>query len=661
MSLEAERQTLVEPAHISRYRRGFQKLDRWLSSLSMLGCVVSARKADPVMADVNATLARFQALSDRLVAALMVRHWSVQEMRAGAPAQVAANILVRNLFERSADICFLATDEVLRDFLDADTPSVDDDRVLARLSRYVAKYSVYDDVLLLDRSGQVRCRLGACPQAGPDEALLRKLEACEAGYVEVYRPTPLLPHKACGHLFAAPVTRASGGEPLGYLCLSFDLDGEMRAIFDDMTDRDRHLVLLDADGRVAASSLAALVPGTRPMLTGADGPERVWLQGGWYYCRTLPGAPYQGYQGLGWHCMALVAEEEEGASGADGNDTLNDSGMPDDNDLLAAGSELAAIQLEAAGVSHRLRLAVFNGRVAAVNDAHSGMTPVLRQIESVIEKIQQIFVLSVGTLQRSLYRIVAADTAMRAFSIINLMDRNLYERANDVRWWALDRRITASLAAASAGDDIARRKIADTLASINALYTVYTDILVADSEDRLVAGTADGGPTLPSLPETLQPLMRSTGTHDDQAYRVSPFEPSPLYAERCTYHYLADIVDPQTQRPLGRLVTVFDAENEFRAIVHDHLPAEGQGLGLIVDTKGLVIAAEGLDLAPGERLDPALGVPLSLRNGERHGWSVMWQGRQLILSAVASSSYREYKKTDGYRNDLIAVVGLPLV
>src|ERR1700731_569075 len=40
---------------------------------------------------------------------------SLQEM--GSKAQVAINILVRNLFERTADIGFLATDEDIRAFL----------------------------------------------------------------------------------------------------------------------------------------------------------------------------------------------------------------------------------------------------------------------------------------------------------------------------------------------------------------------------------------------------------------------------------------------------------------------------------------------------------------------------------------------------------------
>lgn len=183
--------------------------------------------------------------------------------------------------------------------------------------------------------------------------------------------------------------------------------------------------------------------------------------------------------------------------------------------------------------------------------------------------------------------------------------------------------------------------IAATLASINALYTVYSDVLGGPR----VAGTAGAFPASTPLPETLKALSRPCGAYDDLAHRGSSFGPSPLYGHRCTYHYPADIVDPQTRHPLGALVTVFDIGAEFRATGREYLPEGG----------------EGLDPTPEEYVDPALLVPLSLRDGAQHCWPVCWQGRQPMLSAVASSGYREYKRTDGYRNDPIAVVGLPRV
>ena len=69
----------------------------------------------------------------------------------GANAQVAIDILIRNLFERTADIGFLAMDTIICDFAKKSKeeqksalPSLQN-----RFHEYIEKYSVYSDVLLL--------------------------------------------------------------------------------------------------------------------------------------------------------------------------------------------------------------------------------------------------------------------------------------------------------------------------------------------------------------------------------------------------------------------------------------------------------------------------------------------------------------------------------
>ncbi|MEB0284817.1 hypothetical protein, partial [Sphingomonas sp. 10B4] len=61
--------------------------------------------------------------------------------------------------------------------------------------------------------------------------------------------------------------------------------------------------------------------------------------------------------------------------------------------------------------------------------------------------------------------------------MIDIMDRNLYERANDCRWWALTPDIQLLMADAfingEMGDDDTQ-VITRILESINALYTAYS-------------------------------------------------------------------------------------------------------------------------------------------------------------------------------------------
>lgn len=71
-----------------------------------------------------------------------------------------------------------------------------------------------------------------------------------------------------------------------------------------------------------------------------------------------------------------------------------------------------------------------------------------------------------------------------ALNAIEIIDRNLYERTCDVRWWAAD---TAVIAAVRAPDPMARAYASRRLGVILGAYTVYLDIWICDTEGRVVA------------------------------------------------------------------------------------------------------------------------------------------------------------------------------
>jgi hypothetical protein len=71
-----------------------------------------------------------------------------------------------------------------------------------------------------------------------------------------------------------------------------------------------------------------------------------------------------------------------------------------------------------------------------------------------------------------------------SLNMIELIDRNLYERSCDVRWWATDAAVVDALGAPS--DDRARHA-SKRLGVILDSYTVYLDILLADASGRVVA------------------------------------------------------------------------------------------------------------------------------------------------------------------------------
>jgi hypothetical protein len=70
-----------------------------------------------------------------------------------------------------------------------------------------------------------------------------------------------------------------------------------------------------------------------------------------------------------------------------------------------------------------------------------------------------------------------------ARSAVEIIDRNLYERSCDVRWWATDSAVVDALAKV---DSASARFASQRLATILRSYTVYLDLWVADRHGRVI-------------------------------------------------------------------------------------------------------------------------------------------------------------------------------
>lgn len=641
-----------------------QHLDGWLATVTLIGKVSSPNGAGSLFDSVDTTRERFRSLRQKLVSALVEAHAGELEMTLGSLAQVAVDILIRNLFERTADVGFLATDPTLRAFLAGGESAPKDSDLAEHLEAYVAKYSVYDNILLLTPQGELRWALHDCPGAQNDAALMADLSRNRAEYLELCRPSPLLPNRPEAHLFVAPLLADDqpGSRSLGLLCLSFDLQDEMARLFAQLCGTRHHLALLSPDGQVVASSLAVLPIGTALGRQGHERVEAITLQGRRYLCRAVSGHPYQGYAGLGWCCMALLEQQQASARGDAGVTTP-----------MAIGGEapahqrqgvLAEICDEAADVAQRLSLTVLNGRITSAQCRLAELAPVLQQVREIGYQTRQVFDESIASLHNAMTQVTLADAGMRSFSMIDIMDRNLYERANDVRWWALDYRIQQGL---EVGDAQANQTITQVLQYINRLYTVYTNLLVFDTQGVIQAVSSTEASALVGtrLPAEL-PLQACLALGSHQAYAVSAFTETPLYAGRATYIYMARIASADGRRVLGGMATVFDAEPELCKIVTDNLPTPSDGVasafGLLVQSDSTIVASSEACWPVGERLDAHLPVSLAgLAPGQRRTQWLECAGRSYLVGLAASAGYREYKVSDGYRNDVIALACLPVV
>lgn len=648
---------LGPPAYVKHYDSQLSHLDNWLAIIALVGKVASRSSANGVLDNVSVIQESFRILRVQLATALTEEYAREYEMVLGGRASIAVDMLVRNLFERSADIGFLSTDVAICAYMESNG---EEGEIQQHLARYIAKYSVYDDVMLFNMDGAFLTSLkypeGDAPR---DDALGQALAQLNSGYIEYFSPTPLVPHRPQAHLFISTVYQAQSNTCLGYLALSFNLDEEAKRIFAELGDGAFELALLDNNGQVVASSLAQLAVHDSLRHVGVQGVNVVELNGKTYACRQVSGSTYQGYAGLGWRYLALTELSA---------DTLVErNAMQSPSEVDVVKGQLNSIRYQASAIAQQLNLAVINGQIISVRDKAVELVPVLHQIREIGNLTDQLFEGSISQLKHGMSLTAIADATMRAYSMVSIMDRNLYERANDVRWWALDGRIRQQLVAASKGCEPARAALSHVIQSINQLYTVYTNIILFDREGVVVAVSNEASKALigSGVPESL-PLNGCLNIRSDQGYVVSPFTESELYSHQPTYLYCAPVVDVESNVTVGGIATVFDATPEFRQILADNLPIISATellapFALFIDAEGQVISATIPNLCLSTLLAGCYEEVLGLRDGERLYKQIEYAGHRYLAAMVASTGYREYKREDNYRNDVIAIACLPIV
>ncbi len=634
---------------VDEYREAMLRLQTLWDSLSMLG------QMSGTVPDIGSTRREFQSLTETLLDSLARSLLAKQLQQMRGQAQVAIDILVRNLFERTADVGFLSADSELVSFCDpAAEKRPSREAMQARFRDYVAKYSVYDDVIVLDPQGRVLARLDTAV-AEPDCQEPWVAQAAQAtGYVERFGPSSLMAGRSA-LLYAQSIR--SEGRVCGVLALSFRFADEMQGIFRQLRDGSGRAVIALVDGQrqVVASSDPWQLPLGAALPTGLGGttPEashqRLRFAGRDYLCVLTTATPYEGYRGPGWSGCVLVpidlAFEHEQDAGATAQDQAVDGlvGALDTHELF--DEELHRIPRQAARIQRDLSRVLWNGRLRPAASGVGGdfAGTLLREVGHTGEQIRALFAQATGNLHRSALGTVFDTAQARARLAVDIMDRNLYERANDCRWWALNGELRALLTLPPEQRDAGRASA--VLQAINRLYTVYALLVLFDAQGQVLAVSQPAAQDW--VGRTLQAdwLAPTLGLREGQAFVMSRHGPSPLYGERPTYVYTAALLPEGSGAALGGIAIVFDGEPQFAAMLRDALPTgtDGKALpgssALFVTRSGQVVASSDARWPVGSQAPLS---PTTLSRGEAHCTVIDIDGVAHAAAFSMAGGYREY-------------------
>lgn len=277
------------------------------------------------------------------------------------------------------------------------------------------------------------------------------------------------------------------------------------------------------------------------------------------------------------------------------------------DDIIKLSGEVARVTEEKIGlidaITRQTHLLSLNARIEAARAGERGnaFAVVASEMGSVAKEI--------GTVSLELKRAIAANISVMAdmvgkfrgmrcqdlaLNVIEIIDRNLYERSCDVRWWATD-----SAVVEVAEDPSAERcRYAESrLATILRSYTVYLDLWVVDARGRVIAnGLPDKYRVTGSDVSGSSWFRDAMATRSGEDFAVADIAPNDGLGGAAVATYATAIRENGSTngRPLGVLGIFFDWAPQAQTVVQGvGLSAEEKAAArvLIVDAADRVIAA----------------------------------------------------------------------
>ncbi|MEE7461039.1 chemotaxis protein [Methylobacterium fujisawaense] len=268
-----------------------------------------------------------------------------------------------------------------------------------------------------------------------------------------------------------------------------------------------------------------------------------------------------------------------------------------------ASTNLASIR----SIAARMKLLALNALIEAAHAGEKGagfaiVAQEVRNVSAEVERVAGALGLNlnadVDRLTQAVAGLAEEARARRcvdlALNAVELIDRNLYERTCDVRWWATDATMVACAVEPSA---VAAAYAIDRLGVILSAYTVYLDLWLCDLKGFVLAngrpGTYPGviGACIGNEPWFRDAMALRSG--DDFSTADVRMEALLNDAQVATYCASVRAGGRADGQPLGILAIHFDWQPQARAIVEsvrlDANEREGSRV-MLLDAANRVIA-----------------------------------------------------------------------
>jgi hypothetical protein len=550
------------------------------------------------------------------------------------------------------------------------------DHSCTRLEDVKSSYTLYRDLVIVDGDGYI---IANANPLNRDRVL--GLNVAEEGWfqnaLETRDGTEFFAQDLCASkvetqdsLVYSTAIRAGGsttGQVIGAMGVFFDFQGEASLILKEYLPKDSERRVLDGwftfftneKGTIITSSDDAIFPPGehahlprthRQLKKGERISSYFVVEGRDSAVFSAKTDGYLEYQGLGWTAHIVVPRSYIFNSEGDRKKREAEAGKLMESMLIPEINKQTYEKIQEDKES--IQLISLNGIVFASKLGKRGvaLSPIFDQItktgDFVTNRMEELLnEMAEGELEQNL-------KALEAFSkqAIDLMDRNLFERAADIRWWSTDKYFWKALMSPTPENFQAA---SERLRVINANYTMYRNLVLADFNGDIVAcSRTELKRELIKLNVSdnawFQQGMRTT---QSAQYAVQDVGKSALEKHKDSSLVYAGGIRADGAREgesTGVLGVMFDWDTEAKKILQTCLPKNRSGesiegsVAVYTNSASVIIETTDPERFPaGSKLElPA--AHSSLDKGQSASGFLTAKEKTYIIGSTRTMGYREY-------------------
>ena len=438
---------------ISTISEAFEYQNSMLNKIVLTGKINALEIAENLFDFTEQTAQTFTELQSQIISSLINEYHNELFLKAKTKAKIAIDTLSNNLNIRKNAIKILSKDNRIKEFLNGE---ITKQEVRQFLEDFLDKYSVYNEVLIVDKGGKIRVSTNLENKV----SFTRDNVFDKVGeeVVTKFGKTDMFIKERSPFFYVVKIEDNDS-----YLVVSFKFKEETDTIFQKLITDNECIAILDKKNNILAASEKGLDKSFFKSLKKCN--EAV-ISNSMFFVKV---------QGIDEELYAVTTYKKRNDINVV-SEFYNDT-KQDNNHLAQLNSnnkELQKLADDGYAILEDLSDVIINGELIAAKSKQYILIPILDNLREVSMRIVKLIELSISNLQNIIEESFLNDLTIVSKFIADALIRNLYERCNDVKFWAM------LLSNQKEDEDISVK-----LKFLNDLYPNYTDIFVYDNSAKI--------------------------------------------------------------------------------------------------------------------------------------------------------------------------------